>query len=83
MTEWSNAEVLKTVGVRTMTFLSSEQFSLSLLFFKDIYKYLLTFRKSSCNYHNESIWLSKQTKKELNELILDELKKNQSIKVLK
>jgi hypothetical protein len=74
--------VFKTVGIRNMAFLKSEEFSATLLFFEDKDKYLLTFRNSNYNYQNESIWLSKQSKEELYQLILSELEKKPKYKNL-
>jgi len=64
----------KSVGVRKMAW-AGEEFSASLLYFKDRDKYLLTFQNSSYDYRNESFWLSVQTKTELHELIKAELGK--------
>ena len=69
-------DVFKTIGIRNMTFLKDEEFSSTLLFFDDKDEYLLTFKNSNYNYQNESIWLSKQSKEELYQLIVSELEKN-------
>ena len=58
-----------------MDFLKDEEFSSTLLFFEDKDKYLFTFRNSNYNYQNESIWLSKRSKQELFQLIINELDK--------
>jgi len=68
-------ERYKTVGVRRMALGAGEEFSATLLHFKDRDKYMLTFQNSSYNYQNESFWLSEQTKLELHELIKSELDK--------
>ena len=68
-------EAFSSIGLRKMDFVNAE-FSASLIFVKDRDKYLLTFQNSSYNYQNESFWISKQTKKELYELIKGELEKN-------
>lgn len=73
-------DIFKTVGIRNMSFLKGEEFSATLLFFEDKDKYLLTFRNSNYNYQNESIWLSKQTKEELYQLIVTELEKKTKYK---
>jgi hypothetical protein len=73
-------DIFKTVGIRNMSFLKGEEFSATLLFFEDKDKYLLTFRNSNYNYQNESIWLSKQTKEELYQLIVTELEKRTKYK---
>ena len=67
----------KSIGVRGMSnfFTGGEEFSASLLHFKDRKKYLLSFQNSSYNYQMESFWLSEQTKNELHELIKGELEK--------
>ena len=67
----------KSIGVRGMSnfFTGGEEFSASLLHFKDREKYLLSFQNSSYNYQMESFWLSEQTKNELHELIKGELEK--------
>lgn len=65
----------KSVGVRGMAWAGGEEFSASLLYFKDRDKYLLSFQNSSYNYQMESFWLSEQTKTELHELIKGELEK--------
>jgi len=70
----------KTVGIRKMDLLRDEEFSSTLLFFEDKGKYLLTFRNSNYNYQNESIWLSKQSKEELYQLIVNELEKRPKYK---
>lgn len=67
-------DTYKSVGVRKMAW-AREEFSASLLHFKDRDKYLLTFQNSSYDYRNESFWLSVQTKTELHELIKAELDK--------
>jgi hypothetical protein len=67
-------DTYKTVGVRRMTVID-EDFSASLLHFKDRNKYLLTFKNSSYHYQNESFWISEQTKLELHQLIKSELEK--------
>lgn len=63
-----------SVAVRVMSW-AKEEFSASLLHFKDRDKYLLTFENSSYNYQRESFWLSEQTKYELHQLIKGELEK--------
>ena len=63
-----------------MSFLKDEEFSATLLFFEDKDKYLLTFRNSKYNYQNESMWLSKQSKEELYQLIVSELEKRTKYK---
>jgi hypothetical protein len=70
-------DTYKSVAVRGMSwfFTGGEEFSASLLYFKDRDKYLLTFKNSSYNYQMESFWLSEQTKTELHELIKGELEK--------
>jgi hypothetical protein len=68
-------EAFSSIGLRKMDFVNAE-FSASVIFVKDRDKYLLTFQNSSYNYQNESFWISKQTKKELHELIKGELEKN-------
>jgi len=73
-------DVFKTIGIRNMTFLKDEEFSSTLLFFDDKDEYLLTFKNSNYNYQNESIWLSKQSKEELYQLIVSELEKNTKYK---
>ena len=73
-------DVFKTIGIRNMAFLKDEEFSATLLFFEDKDKYLLTFRNSKYNYQNESIWLSKQSKEELYQLIVSELEKRTKYK---
>ena len=65
----------KSVGVRGMSWAGGEEFSASLLHFKDRGKYLLSFQNSSYNYQMESFWLSEQTKTDLHELIRGELEK--------
>jgi hypothetical protein len=72
--------VFKTVGIRKMTVLNDEEFSATLLFFEDKDKYLLTFKNSNYNYQNESLWLSKQSKEELYQLIVAELEKRPKYK---
>jgi hypothetical protein len=72
--------VFKTVGIRKMAVLKDEEFSATLLFFEDKDKYLLTFRNSNYNYQNESVWLSKQSKEELYQLIVSELEKRPKYK---
>lgn len=72
--------VYKTIGIRKMAVLKDEEFSATLLFFEDKDKYLLTFRNSNYNYQNESIWLSKQSKEELYQLIVNELNKRPKYK---
>ena len=64
----------KSVGVRKMSF-TLEEFSATMLHFKDRNKYLLTFKNYQYNYQNESFWLSEQTKEELHELLKNELEK--------
>ena len=66
-------DAFKTVGIRNMTFNKDEEFSATLLFFQDKDKFLLTFKNSNYNYQNESIWLSKQSKEELYQLIVSEM----------
>jgi hypothetical protein len=73
-------DIFKTVGIRNMSLLKNEEFSATLLFFEDKDKYLLTFKNSNYNYQNESIWLSKQTKEELYQLIVFELEKKTKYK---
>lgn len=73
-------DVFSTVGIRNMSFLRDEEFSATLLFFNDRDKYLLTFRNSSYNYQNESLWISKQSKEELYQLIVSELEKKTKYK---
>tara|TARA_B100001113_G_C21034638_1_gene589548 strand:- start:110 stop:715 length:606 start_codon:yes stop_codon:yes gene_type:complete len=72
-------EAFASVGIRRMD-LVGEEFSASLLFFKDQEKYLLTFKNSSYNYQNESFWISAQTKKELYQLLDTELNKKVKFK---
>ena len=72
--------VFSSVGIRKMAFLRDEEFSATLLFFEDNDSYLLTFRNSTYNYQNESIWLSKQSKEELYQLIISELEKRPKYK---
>ena len=72
--------VFKTVGIRKMAVLDDEEFSATLLFFEDKDKYLLTFKNSNYNYQNESLWLSKQSKEELYQLIVSELEKRPKYK---
>tara|TARA_B110000977_G_C10979971_1_gene455745 strand:- start:147 stop:743 length:597 start_codon:yes stop_codon:yes gene_type:complete len=73
-------DVFKTIGIRNMAVLKNEEFSSTLLFLEDKDEYLLTFKNSNYNYQNESIWLSKQTKEELYQLIVSELKKRPKYK---
>ena len=70
-------DTYKSIGVRGMSnfFTGGEEFSASLLHFKDRDKYLLSFQNSSYNYQMESFWLSDQTKYELHQLIKGELEK--------
>ena len=65
-------DTYKSVGVRGMA-AAGEEFSASLLHFKDRDKFLLSFQNSSYNYQMESFWLSEQTKMDLHELIKGEL----------
>tara|TARA_B100001029_G_C15024457_1_gene432699 strand:- start:256 stop:882 length:627 start_codon:yes stop_codon:yes gene_type:complete len=66
-------DTYKSVGVRGMAWAAGEEFSASLLHFKDRDKFLLSFQNSSYNYQMESFWLSEQTKMDLHELIKGEL----------
>ena len=59
--------------LRALYFNKDEEFSATLLFFQDKDKFLLTFKNSNYNYQNESIWLSKQSKEELYQLIVSEM----------
>jgi hypothetical protein len=54
-------DIFRSVGLRKMS-LIDEEFSASILYFKDLDKYLLTIKNSEYNYQNESIWMSLQTK---------------------
>tara|TARA_Y100000741_G_scaffold914_1_gene808 strand:+ start:2158 stop:2772 length:615 start_codon:yes stop_codon:yes gene_type:complete len=71
----------KSVGIRKMSF-ALEEFSATMLHFKDLNKYLLTFKNYQYNYQNESFWLSEQTKEELHELLKSELEKKIKFKNL-
>jgi hypothetical protein len=64
----------KSVSIRKRWFID-EDLSATLLFFEKESKYLLSFKNINYNYQYESLWLSKQTKKELYNLIENELKK--------
>ena len=72
-------ETFRTVGLRKMSLLD-EEFSGSLILFKDRNEYLLTFKNSHYNYQNESFWISEQTKNELYELIIAELEERHKFK---
>lgn len=69
----------KTIELRKMLFVGDE-FSGSLIYFKDRNEYLLTFKNSEYNYQNESFWISEQTKNELYSLILSELEQRHKYK---
>ncbi len=75
-------DTYKSVAVRGMSwfFTGGEEFSASLLYFKDRDKYLLSFQNSSYNYQMESFWMSEQTKTELHKLIKSELEKKTKYK---
>jgi len=73
-------DVFNAVGIRNMAFLRDKEFSATLLFFEDNDRYFLTFRNSTYNYQNESIWLSKKSKEELYQLIVSELEKRPKYK---
>lgn len=72
-------QTFKTVGIRKMA-LIDEEFSASLIHFKEKNKYLLTFQNSEYNYQNESFWISEQTKNELYDLIISELNQRHKFK---
>ena len=72
-------ETFKTIGIRKMA-LIDEEFSASLIHFKDKNRYLLTFQNSEYNYQNESFWISEQTKNELYDLIVSELEQRHKFK---
>jgi hypothetical protein len=72
-------QTFKTVGIRKMA-LIDEEFSASLIYFKEKNEYLLTFQNSEYNYQNESFWISDQTKNELYNLIISELNQRHKFK---
>ena len=72
-------ETFKTIGLRKVA-LTGEEFSASLIHFKDENRYLLTFQNSEYNYQNESFWISEQTKNQLYDLIVSELEQRHKFK---
>jgi hypothetical protein len=72
-------DIFRSVGLRKMS-LIDEEFSASILYFKDLDKYLLTIKNSEYNYQNESIWMSLQTKEEIYNLVISEFEKKPKFK---
>ena len=71
--------LFKSVGLRKQE-ISGEDFSASLIHFKDEDNYLLTFQNSQYNYQNESFWISKETKLELHNFLIKEIEKKHKFK---
>ena len=71
--------LFKSVGLRKQE-ISGEDFSASLIHFKDEDIYLLTFQNSQYNYQNESFWISKETKSELHNFLIKEIEKKHKFK---
>jgi len=72
-------EIFKSVGLRKISIID-EEFSASILYFKNLDKYLLTIKNSEYNYQNESIWMTQQTKEELYNLVISQFEQNPKFK---